>query len=89
MVSLKNVSAGYNRVEVIKNININFEKGTITTIIGKNGCGKTTLLKTASNLLEPFRGEILIKGKNLANLSRKEVAKELSFLPQLRDTPNI
>lgn len=89
MVELRNVSAGYNKIEVIKNINISFEKGTITTIIGKNGCGKTTLLKTASNLLEPFRGEILIKGKNIVDLSRKDVAKELSFLPQLRDTPNI
>ncbi len=89
MVRLNKVSAGYNKIEVIKNINISFEKGTITTIIGKNGCGKTTLLKTASNLLEPFRGEILIKGKNIVDLSRKDVAKELSFLPQLRDTPNI
>ncbi|NLN41242.1 MAG: ABC transporter ATP-binding protein [Clostridiales bacterium] len=89
MVRLKNVSAGYNKIEVIKNINISLEEGTITTIIGKNGCGKTTLLKTASNLLEPFRGEILVKGKNIGDMSRKEVAKELSFLPQLRDTPNI
>lgn len=89
MVRLNKVSAGYNKIEVIKNINISFEKGTITTIIGKNGCGKTTLLKTASNLLEPFRGEILIKGKNIVDLSRKDVAKELSFLPQLRDNPNI
>lgn len=89
MVELRNVSAGYNKIEVIKNINISFEKGTITTIIGKNGCGKTTLLKTASNLLEAFRGEILVKGKNIGDMSRREVAKELSFLPQLRDTPNI
>ena len=89
MIRLYKVSAGYNGIEVIKNINISFSKGTITTIVGKKGCGKTTLLKTASNLLRPFRGEILVKGKNITDMSRKELAKELSFLPQLRNIPNI
>lgn len=89
MIRLKDVNAGYNRVEVIKNINISFEKGTITTIIGKNGCGKTTLLRTASNLLRPFNGKILVKNRDISKIPIKELAKRLSFLPQLRDTPNI
>ena len=54
MISLRKVTAGYNGVKIIKNISISFEKSTITSIIGKNGCGKTTLLKTSSNLLKPF-----------------------------------
>ena len=48
MIKLENITAGYDKVEIIKNINIVFEEGSITSIIGKNGCGKTTLLKTAS-----------------------------------------
>jgi ABC-type cobalamin/Fe3+-siderophores transport system ATPase subunit len=89
MINLKNITAGYNKVEVIKNINVSFEKNSITTIAGKNGCGKTTLLKTASNLLKPFRGEITIGGQEISSIPSKELAKKLSFLPQLRTVPNI
>lgn len=89
MIKLNNVTAGYNKVEVIKNINIGFERGSITSIVGKNGCGKTTLLKTASNLLAPFRGNVTISGKDISNISNKELAKKVSFLPQLRMIPNI
>lgn len=89
MIDLNNITAGYNKVEIINNVNISFEQGTITTIIGKNGCGKTTLLKTAANLLKPLNGEIIIKGKNIKSISDKELAKQFSFLPQLRTVPNI
>ena len=63
MIKLNNINAGYNKVTIIKNININFEKGSIISIIGKNGCGKSTLLRTASNLLKPFSGEITINAR--------------------------
>lgn len=89
MIDLKNITAGYDKVEIVKNINISFDKGTITTIIGKNGCGKSTLLKAAANLLKPFSGEVIIKGKNIKNLTNKELAREISFLPQIRTIPNI
>ncbi len=89
MIKLNNVTTGYNKVEIIKNINIGFEEGTITSIVGKNGCGKTTLLKTASNLLAPFRGSVTIGLKDISNISSKELAKKVSFLPQLRTIPNI
>lgn len=89
MIKLDNINAGYNKVAIIKNINIAFEEGSITSIVGKNGCGKTTLLKTAANLLEPFSGEITISGKNISSIPNKELAKKISFLPQLRTVPNI
>ena len=89
MIKLNNVTAGYNKVEIIKNINIGFDEGSITSIVGKNGCGKTTLLKTASNLLIPFRGNVTIGLKDISNISNKELAKKVSFLPQLRTVPNI
>ncbi|NLJ96217.1 MAG: ABC transporter ATP-binding protein [Clostridiales bacterium] len=89
MVKLTNISAGYNKIEIIKNINITFEEGSITSIIGKNGCGKTTLLRTASNLLKPFGGDITIRGKDISRIPDKELAKKVSFLPQFRSVPNI
>ena len=71
MIKLNNINAGYNKVTIIKNININFEKGSIISIIGKNGCGKSTLLRTASNLLKPFSGEITINGTNISAIDRR------------------
>ena len=81
MIKLKSITAGYNKVEIIKNINLIFEKDSITSIIGKNGCGKTTLLRTASNLLKPFRGEITIGEDDITEIPSKELAKKIEYLP--------
>lgn len=93
MISLKNVTAGYNGREIIKNIDISFDKGTITTIIGKNGCGKTTLLKTSSNLLKTMDGEVHldVHGKNsvLSAMKSQDIARHISYLPQNKEVPNI
>jgi ABC-type cobalamin/Fe3+-siderophores transport system ATPase subunit len=89
MLRLKDITAGYKGIEVIKNINISFEQGSITSIIGKNGCGKSTLMKTASKLLAPFSGSITLNGESIYNIPDKKLAKEISFLPQIRNVPNI
>lgn len=89
MIKLNNVTAGYNKIEIIKNINIEFEEGSITSIVGKNGCGKTTLLRTASNLLKPFCGNVTIRGRDISSIPARELARQVSYLPQLRTVPNI
>ena len=93
MISLKNVTSGYNNKEVIKNINVTFEKGTLTCIIGKNGCGKTTLLKTSSNLIKQFSGDVMWTDTKIpisfSGMNSNQIAKRISFLPQNKDIPNI
>lgn len=89
MIKLENIWAGYNKIEIIKNINLTFERGSITSIVGKNGCGKTTLLRTASNLLKPFSGKILINNKDILDIPNKDLARVISFLAQTRTVPNI
>lgn len=89
MIKLENIWAGYNKIEIIKNINLTFERGSITSIVGKNGCGKTTLLRTASNLLKPFSGKILINNKDISDIPNKDLARVISFLAQTRTVPNI
>lgn len=89
MINLRQVTAGYGKKDIIKDINISFEKGKITSIIGKNGCGKTTLLKVASGLLKPNKGHVLIDGKDLLSFESKELAKRVSYLPQARNIPQV
>ncbi|NLZ39452.1 MAG: ABC transporter ATP-binding protein [Firmicutes bacterium] len=88
MLELRNITAGYQGFEVIKNVNISFAKGSITGIIGKNGCGKTTLLKTAAQLLKPISGDIILNGGSISKMPEKKLATKISFLPQIRSTPN-
>lgn len=62
-------------------IDIAIQKPTLIAVIGKNGTGKTTMLKTLAGLLEPLSGNILINKKPLAELSVKEKSRFISFLP--------
>ena len=57
---------------VLKNINLNINKGEIISLVGESGCGKTTLANCILKLIEPNSGEILFDGKNILNLNKKE-----------------
>jgi len=70
----------------IENINLTVEQGDFTAIIGKNGCGKTTLLKCITGLLRPSSGEIYINGKNTKELSVSGISKEAGFVMQNPDS---
>ena len=82
MFYFSNVSAGYNKLEILKNVSFEIKKGDFTGIIGPNGSGKTTLLRTATKLIKPSKGEVFIEGKNLENVSLKELATVMACVPQ-------
>lgn len=84
MIEIKNLSFSYNKNKrVLKDINLSIKEGTTYILLGPNGVGKSTLIKCLLGLLKPQEGEILFDHKNIKELSHKEKAQYLSFVPQL------
>ncbi len=82
MLEIKNLYTGYDKKEIIKNINFKVERGENLCIVGPNGCGKSTLLKSIANILE-YKGNIKIDGKEVSKLSRLDLAKKIGLMSQM------
>lgn len=79
----KNISAGYGEQIIIRNISLDLYESTITTIIGPNGCGKSTFLKSISGIINPIEGDIEIYGNNVSDLNTFELSQiGLGYVPQ-------
>lgn len=78
LLEIKNLSKSYDNKEVLKNINLNISSGKIVGLLGKNGVGKTTLIKIINDLLVPTGGEILVNGNRIGVDSKKLI----SYLPE-------
>ena len=80
IIHIENISktfeANNGQVEAVKNISFSVEKGDIFGIIGLSGAGKSTLVRCLNLLEKPNEGNIYIDGKNLTQLSTKELRKE-------------
>ncbi len=89
MVEFRHVTVGYGGEPILKDLNFSIPKGKITSLVGPNGCGKTTLLRAAARQLPLLKGEILLKNRPLCSYGRKEFARTAAFLPQMRSIPSI
>ncbi|MBK1810019.1 ABC transporter ATP-binding protein [Clostridium sp. YIM B02505] len=87
-INTENLNISYGNLDIVKGLNLNIPKGKITTIIGANGCGKSTILKTLARILEPKSGAIYIDGKDIKKQDSKEIAKVMAVLPQSPQAPN-
>lgn len=65
VLQVKDLSSGYGKVTILRDINFQIEENEVVAVIGSNGAGKTTLLKTISKLISPFTGEIIFEGQNI------------------------
>ena len=84
LLSIRDVSIAYGKVEAVRNVSLHVGAGEIVTIIGANGAGKTTLLKAAIGLL-PQRGRIAFSGENISHHEIEDrVALGLSLVPEHR-----
>jgi iron complex transport system ATP-binding protein len=81
MLDIKNLSAGYNGKNVITDISFSVQTGQALSIIGPNGCGKTTLLKCIASLL-PYEGTVTLDGENLSAMKRRELARKVAVMSQ-------
>ncbi|WP_413907690.1 ABC transporter ATP-binding protein [Desulfobacula sp.] len=76
MLELKNVHAHYGKIHALKNVSIKVNKGEIVTLIGGNGAGKSTTLKTISGTLKPSSGQVFLNGEDLAKYPAHEIVKK-------------
>lgn len=85
MLTVENLSINYGAIEVVKEVSFRVEEGEVVTLIGANGAGKTSILRTISGLVRPKSGRISFLGEDIhKSQARKIVAKGLSQVPEGR-----
>jgi branched-chain amino acid transport system ATP-binding protein len=85
LLEVRDVVAGYGEIEVLRGVSLRANAGEITCIIGANGAGKSTVLRTVAGLLRASRGAIVAGGRDLVGLSPREIFRlGVSFVPQGR-----
>ncbi|MBE6036958.1 MAG: ABC transporter ATP-binding protein [Clostridiales bacterium] len=89
MIELRDLTAGYNGVPVLKDVSLTIAPGQVLALIGPNGCGKSTLLKTILGIHPRISGRILLDGSPLEALSSRRIAQKIAYLSQSRSVPGI
>jgi branched-chain amino acid transport system ATP-binding protein len=85
MLQVRNLNGGYGVVQVIWDISVTVREGEITALIGSNGVGKTTLMRTIAGNLQPMGGKILYKGEDITDLPQSvRVKRGISMIPEGR-----
>jgi len=86
-IELENVSLHYGRNPVVEDISFNVKPGQVLGLVGPNGCGKSTLIKAISRVIEPSSGSILVNGQSIKEIKRVELACLLGVVPQISLLP--
>ncbi len=91
ILEIRNLTVSYGGIEAVKGIDLSVEEGKIVTLIGSNGAGKSTTLKTIAGLVRPKAGEIVLHGMNLVGKSTDQiVAQGVTLVPEGRRVfPNL
>lgn len=89
MIQLDHVSAGYGPKLVVEDISLELKPGQVLTLLGPNGSGKSTLLRTIAGLHPLAGGQIRVDGTPAKELTRRQMAQKITYMPQSRTIPNI
>ena len=85
MLKIDNINVYYGAIHALKGISVDVNEGEIVTLIGANGAGKSTILRTISGLLKPKTGEITFEGKNIAGKAAQDIVRmSISQVPEGR-----
>ncbi len=86
LLKIEHLDTYYGESQILRNINLQIRKGAITTIMGRNGVGKSTLLKTLTGLLKAAKGKILYKGNDITEETTDKRARSgIGYVPQGRE----
>lgn len=85
MLNIENINVYYGAIHALKGISVNVNEGEIVTLIGANGAGKSTILRTVSGLLRAKTGSIMFEGKSISTMPAEEIVKQgISQVPEGR-----
>lgn len=87
-VETENLRIGYSDNIVVESLNMKIKKGKVTSIIGANGCGKSTILKAIGRIIKKKSGSVYINGYDIDYQKSKEIAKQVSILSQISVAPS-
>lgn len=82
LFTLDAVTFAYGRRPVLEGLSLALDSGRVTALLGPNGSGKSTLLKLLLGILRPTRGNVRFKGRDLGAYARKDLARQVAYLPQ-------
>lgn len=82
MIEIRGLQMAYGDNIVLQDVSFSVPEGSVNTIIGANGCGKTTLFKAISKRIRPKEGSVSLNGKDVWNYSNNSLAREMAVLPQ-------
>jgi iron complex transport system ATP-binding protein len=82
-ISVENLTLSYENNLVLNSINLSIKKGSVVTLVGPNGCGKTTLLKIINGFLRQNKGTVYIDGRNIEEIASRELAMILGHVSQM------
>lgn len=83
LIKVEGITFGYTQKTVLNDISFTIAEGEIVTLLGPNGCGKSTLIKIMLGLLKPASGGIFFNGENIAQVSSKSLARGIAYVPQI------
>jgi branched-chain amino acid transport system ATP-binding protein len=84
-LEIRDLASGYGEVQILWGASLSLEKGKLTTLVGSNGVGKTTLLRTVMGILKPWQGSVTFQGRDITRLSPHARAKAgLVLVPEGR-----
>lgn len=86
MIEIKNIYKKFGKLEVLNDVNLTFNKGECIALIGPNGCGKTTLIKSILGMVIPTRGDILFEDKSI--LKKYKYREQIGYMPQIGRYPD-
>ena len=75
LLQLNNVESAYGPVRAIRGVSLRVQRGQIATVLGSNGAGKTTVLKTISGILDPRKGSVHFKGENITAMDPAHIVQ--------------
>ncbi|MEK5109469.1 ABC transporter ATP-binding protein [Cytobacillus sp. FSL K6-0129] len=85
MLEVSGIHAGYGKIQVLKDVSLEVEEGTIVTILGANGAGKSTTMKSVSGLLKPSAGKIFFLGEDVTGLRPDQLLRKgIALVPEGR-----